>query len=921
MNESVSIGSVLQEKARNPKARFVFPSSVAADFWARECLLRGWAAAVEANRFLGWDRFRDSAFRPSDASGRTADKHVRLLFASELLRRNAEAPFLRALIQPERADGWRPFAAGLARALPSLWMFLGQRQRRVDLEAADYVEVAHRYGSFLAQKGLVEPAWNRGAFDPGSGAWTIFFPELMEDFPDYEEALAGNSAVSMMRIPGDAHIPPVEIHARMLDEIGTVLDDIRDFIEVDSTAIDGVVITCPDLDALRPYLAREARLRGVPLDFRSGAPLSSHPAGRIFERIADLTGSGFPYEGLRDLVMDSGLSWREGGAAAELLSFGARMTVARGWKDGGKDVDAWEAAFREAGDSAGAGMKAFYRGLKANALAIVGARDFKAIKGAWTAFSKSMLDPLSWKPEANRVIGRCVACLDALDAAKALGGFDDIEGAYGIFASALAEERYVGASSAGGARVYDYRVSAGIEAARHYVINASEDGVSVRAGELSFLREDLREGMGFVVRDMSAAFLRAYGLSGKLVSISCSLEGADGAQMPHGAFELRMERDLPDRTSSDPNRALGDYFARKARFPASMAPSALRGLEYASRVSFKRPITDWTSGVAERRGIDVAGRAAIESLSAGMDEGVLALSPSMIARYRNCPVSWLWESVLGAGKEPEGIAALDTAFIGSAYHKALQYLYEEGDVVGAGGVAAEDRIEGALRSAASSMARRRGPLARVIIEMSGSDIALVLRKVAEADAALMPGASVVAIEREASASFPEIGIVVRGRLDRLMRSPCGQVIVDYKSSGNLRRSDYAPVTDGSDVKDLVDVQFPAYALILKEGGLADGQAHGDAGGEGVCALAFSIGKRTYVAIAADEGERGTGGKRKAVMDKGTFSAAAAKLLESAAGIAGELRAMSYPLPSREDMETACGSCPTRNVCRERYNVR
>ncbi len=921
MDESVSIGSVLKEKARNPKARFVFPSSVAADFWSRECLIRGWAAAIEANRFLGWDRFRDSAFRPGDSSGRSADKHVRLLFASELLRRNAEGPFLRALILPERADDWRPFAAGLARALPSLWMFLGQGQRRGDPEAADYREVAHRYGAFLSEKGLAEPAWNRGAFDPGSGEWTIFFPELMEDFPDYEEALARNPSVSMRRIPGDAPIPPVEIHARMLDEIGTVLDDIRDFIEEDGAAIDGVVITCPDLDALRPYLAREAKLRGVPLDFRSGAPLSYHPAGRIFGRIADLTGSGFPYESVRDLVMDSGLSWREGGAAADLLAFGARMTVARGWKEGGKDVDAWEAAFREAGDSAGAGMKAFYRGMKANALAIARARDFKAIKGAWTVFSKSMLDPLSWKPEANRVIGRCVACLDALDAAQALGGFDDIEGAYGIFVSALAEERYVGAISAGGARVYDYRVSAGIEASRHYVINASEGGVSVRAGELSFLREDLREGMGLVVRDMSAAFLRAYARSGKRVSVSCSLEGVDGAQMPHGSFELRMERDIPERSSSDPNRALGDYFARKARFPAILAPSTLRGLEYASRVSFKRPSTDWTSGDAERRGIEAAGRAAIESLSAGRDDGALVFSPSMIAQYRRCPVSWLWESVLGAGKEPEGIAALDTKFIGSAYHKALQYLYEEGDVAGSGGVAAEDRIERALRSAASSMARRRGPLARVIIEMSGSDIVLVLRKVAEADAALMPGAKVEAIEREASASFPELGIVIRGRLDRLMRASCGPIIVDYKSTGNLKRSDYAPVVDGSDVKDLVDVQFPAYALILREGGLADGQAHYEAEGGGICALAFSIGKRAYVAIAADDGELGTGGKRKAVMDKKTFSAAAARFLEIAASIARDVRAMSYSLPSREDMETACGSCATRNVCRERYNVR
>jgi hypothetical protein len=916
---------VLEAAVKDRDKGIVFPSSVAADFWARETIIRGWARALDGERFLGWDRFRELAFSAPDDGRTEAGKEIRSLFAADLLAENSVRPFLRNIVPRERAGEWTPFAPGLGRALPYLKRLAGKPGSAKDARAADYLEVLRRYEAFLERRSLRESAWGERDFNPRGRTWLIVYPELIEDFTEYGPALSGAPGVAVEAIAAEAAIPSVRVEASVLDEISRVMASVEEFLDCGGGRPDDVVITCAGLDAMKPYLAREAKLRGLPLDVRSGAPLSSHPAGRIFSRFKELADSLFSYESMRDVLLDSALAWKEGCSARELLRFGAEMTVARGWREGAREFDAWESAFKDGGDKADSPMKAFYRGLRTNVLAITGAKGFKEIKAAWSAFSRSMLRPSGRRPDADMVIGRCVAVLDALEDAREAGGFAAVRGAYGLFASSLSAERYVGASAPGGVRVYDYRVSAGMEAKRHFVLNASEALITVRGGVLGFLREDLREGMDLGGRDMSLDFIRAYGLSGEQVFFSSSLEGLDGPQMPHGAFTERLG---PGNTGDDaglrgPVAALEARYAHKAPFPERASPSVRKGLEAAAVCAFHPPAVDWTEEKGRHKGIEAAGRAALMKLRGGEEEGLLVLSPTMLTAYRACALSWLWDKVLGAGKEAEGIAALDQRFIGNAYHKALENLYAVGEAAGSlrGGEAAR-RIERAVGIAAGEMARRKGPLARTIIDMSSSDFAIVLGGVLSKDAEIMPGAVVAALEAEAGVSFPDEGFAIRGRIDRLMRTEEGLVILDYKSRSTLRKADFEPLIEDGAIIDLADVQFPAYALILSEGGMAD------SGGDGAAeerkirgALAFSIGARKYIIVAADDGDLGTDGRKKSVMDRAGLMGAASALKGIASGIAEEIREFRFPMPDREAMETVCGSCVARNVCRARYNVR
>lgn len=894
------VEAAIRSRLDDPASRFVFPSSVAADHWLREATRMGSRDgiardAIARERFASWDDFKEAAVAGGLAGKRPVNRELRLVFCADLLSRNAEKPFLRAVVPPEHRGSWRAFAPALAASLPAT-IRLGDSGPRGNDVIADYRNLRERYAAFLAERGFYEPSWECKRFEARGASWTIFFPELIDDFPEYEAVLSSRpeGEVSTLR-----DSPPrsgsLVSHATALGEIRWVMESIGEAIDSGRASPGEIAVTVPGFAGLKPYLEREAAIFGIPADFRSGTSLAEYPAGRFFSLIAAAAASGCAFPDLRDLLCSGGIPWREREAVRELVDFGLEYTVLCPWKEGARRVDPWLASFRGKGGR-WERAEALYRGLSAQLAEFPKARGFPQLKAAWSAMSHSLMDPAGFPEDLDRVFARCVAAMDQLSRAQRDAGLDEAPWAFPVFLQSLGSQRYVPRSTPGGVRFYDYRVSAGIRPRIHYVMNASQGALDVRTGGCPFLREDLRAALSLEERDSSEDFIRRYAQSGDEVYFSCSDSGIDGAQIPHGYF-LGGERG-PARPAQarGPAGREQEFWAGASGFPERVSRAQRRGLEAAARSAFLPPGSDFRSAAETAWG----GRAL---------DGVASLNVSMIEAYRDCPFAWFFGKRLRARTDESGISSFDARFRGIAVHAAMQRLYEAVARLGPMRAALlgeyADLVPQALDAAIAECERERGSFAGVVLRAGREGVEAVMRSILESDCAAFDGCRVFGVEMDIEGVDEAIGYAVAGRVDRLMEGPDGLWIVDYKT-GKLTMSDYAPEGDDGDRRDL---QMPAYARLLASKGKAV---------SGV--LLYAVKEAAYKAVAADALPPFLS-RAKPQMSLDQLAASGERFARTAREVVEGIRRGRFTTAEPSERGRVCAGCRLRPVCREHYQVR
>jgi hypothetical protein len=897
------VEALVRAHSGDSRTRFVFPSSVAADHWLKEALRLGPSRALPVGRFLSWDRFKEEVVAASLPGKRPAGRELRLVFCADILSRNAEKPFLKALIPPEHRGSWRAFAPALASALPSTSRLGEPKGGDLPEVVGDYLRLRSEYASFLKARGFYEPNWERKAYSAGGFRWIIFFPELIEDFPEYDELLSSR--------PGDEivvsrAVPPrsgrLRQHASLLGELRRALGEAGRAIDSGLAEPADIAFTVPGFSGLRPYIEREAALLGIPVDFRSGDSLAEYPAGRFLSLMLGAATSGFAFADLRDLLLSGGIPWREPGAVRDLVRFGLRYTVLCGWKDGGRDVDPWLATFRGKGPE-WEGAERLYRGLKSQLTAFLRAADFPAIKAAWLAFSHSLIDGEAFPEELDRIFARCVVSLDALSRAQEEAGVKKIPGAFSLYLESLRRERYVPRALPGGVRFYDYRVSAGIRPKLHFILNASQRETTVLYGGCPFLREDLRSELCVEESDSSEAFLRTYAQSGERVFFSCSTEGLDGAQIPHGYFlpePMREESDGgegPAGPSADPESAERDFWAGEGPFPGRISDLRRAAFLSGGETFLLAKGADFSSAPCPERGRQAA--SSMESLNA-----------TDLSAYRECPFAWYFGGRLGAAAEPSGIESFDARFFGNALHLSLEGLY--GSIASGGAFDPAkvdvylDSVQACFSQAVRKTEARLGIFAGIVLDSGGERVMGVMRDLVARDGQTFGGYSILGIEEKIALPGAVGELPLIGRVDRLMEGPDGAWIVDYKSGKAQALKAYKPDAD------CCDLQFPAYALLVRSLGKTLGGA-----------LLYEGANRKYVAIAADSVPPGCGGQKAPAMSLAELGEAGGAFLELAARTMGRIEAGDFRVadPGERRRRGSCVNCPTRAVCRAHYQVR
>ncbi|MBN1242162.1 MAG: PD-(D/E)XK nuclease family protein [Spirochaetales bacterium] len=894
--------------------RFVYPSAVVAENRAARALSRSGFRAVRADRFLGWDEFRDSLTAGQDRR-RLADARIREIFAAGLMRKNAEAPFLSTLVSPDRAaESSMALAPWVASRLPELAPLApsrGFKARDARGALADWAAIAAAYEAFLEERTLRDGAWapSQALARPGKAA--VFLSALVEDFAPWRAALQA-AGVEILDPPSEACLAqlPFVKRASALAEIRGTLRALT--VDLDAGIPAGeLAISAADLEFSRPWLEREAELLGIPLDVRAGKPLAALPGGRFFPELGRASSSRWSGPAVASLLSDEALPWKNPGIVRAILRRGIERHAVAPWTEDGRERDPWEEALRGSPEAAEG-----WRRIRESARRIANAKDYAALSETWMTFRNTYLSDEGWDPVADAVVARCVAELRELDAAAALSGGPGPE-PFRLFLRRLEGTVYVSAATGAGVRVFPWRLAAGARFRRHYLLGASLDSAEVVYARLGFLRDDLRAELGAEDSDASADFLAAYAASADRAFFSCPPRGARGDQAPHGALLRRAVRaaepegpDAPDCRREE-EAWLSDGRAR----PAALSDPLAEGCMAAARTG----LAGRAKVLPGALGPEAAAKAIERRMEADAEGGLpwLRLDPSTMDQYAACGFAALAARLLAVEREPTGIDFADDRFLGEVYHAALEAFWKRVKAEH-GAFRPEKRAEyrawvpeavaqGFLRSA-----ERFGPFALAVLEALAARIewyvAALLDAELEAGSGYFANLEVLDVEEERTLRLDTERVKLSGRLDRVQLKDGKAVIVDYKKSGiptkSAVRGEEGP--DGS--RRLGEAQMPAYQALVEAGGLglasawyASVEGNSDTkAGSFRCALGDGP--------DADLPEAALDSVRKAF---------AAALSATARG----LRAGLYLVPDPAEQEKTCKQCRTRAVCRERYAAR
>ncbi|HPS43238.1 MAG TPA: PD-(D/E)XK nuclease family protein [Treponemataceae bacterium] len=910
--------------------------------------------------------------------------------------RESRVPMFDSIIPAAFAESGDAFAPWIAKILPSLALLERKRraagtsrEEGADGEDRDLALLKADYARFLDAESLFEPSWQIPPLKDAGDRFIIFFPEAIEDFAEYAELLAGAPFVrtvsafqapqgpaqiahpAQAKHPAQATNPANSVNPAQSTRPGELDFGFEDEIEVDDaiaqdakmsepfalsayattrdefkavaleierllgsgTRPESIAVSVPNLESAAPYLLREFTLRSIPFEYRAGTPLGACPAGRFFARAAECVSSGYAFAHVKALLLDRSIPWRNRELAEALIEFGIRNHCVTGWREDGKTVDVWEAAFRDPAwaDPADWRVRDYYRKLSTALSGLVGAKTFSEIRNRWFAFRDEerdgLLDMGVLSAEDDAVLARCVEELGSLASLEIRYPRLMPEKPFSLFVSTLDEEKYVRRRATTGVNVFPYRVAAGTPFPWHFVVDASQDGATVVYSPLDYLRQDKRGAIGVADTDASRAFFELYrrcplfpredepqkdgGSDRESMARGARFSAAErtfsGYRIPHSAFT---------RVTSGAAPIERDAFAREAAW--------LRGSDKEPERLYptqKCAAASWRARGAARgfSYLTCAYGGRVDALTARIKarlmktEGLLVTATHLNA-WSLCGAKLFLGTILKIKEESADAELLNERNIGILYHNVLETVYAK--IRDEDGAFKKERIEdyrawaeAAARDSARGYSEFRGPLAAPLIDTLADRVFDGVTTILESDAELLDGFAPKVLEGELT--YAENGLSYYGRVDRISVNDEGEaVLIDYKSGYVTPTGDYEVSPDGA----LKDCQIPLYAF------LAEHDKAKPCGGKPLAFAWFGdIRKGKYQPVIHDRNTIPWNARTR-LFSREEFEPSMKAFSGMAARYADGIAREDFTRPEGLSW-TECASCDFRKICRYVYSVR
>ncbi len=901
---------------QDPRHIAVFPSEVTARAWLTYLLIspeQQEYRAIREDRIISWDHVKEQLF-PRRDTRIPANRMYRMIFAQIISIENAKHPFLSYLIPRAYAVN----SSSFIRTIMGLCPVLDEVKRQLSYSTSfvtlseDITLLDEKYHTFLDKHGLFEPSFELELLDRSQAEavgkrYTLYFPAVMKDYRQLQPQLDTAPFVTTRSVTAvDFAVPMLHLYQNSSIEIAGSLSYVEDLLQNDVPA-EQIVLTLADYTSMYTDLAHQARLRGIPLQFRSGRPLTDFPVSGLFRDIHQVVREQFSLSSMKRLLLQRSYPWKDRKANQKLIQAGIKASCLKNYvNEQGKEVDVWVQRLRRQKDDS---LLAHYKLVKESCRVLVSSADMKRLWRNLHTFQHTLLIPYvqDHNDEASAVFSYCIDQLQKLvDVSKRLTlpeGFP----VYAAWLTMLESVWYVPQQPASGISVYPYGVSAGIPAACHMLIGMDQAHTAMIDDPYVIFSDQQRKQLGLTPYDMTSELLTVYLHSGRQIRCSCSRKTRSGQQIPASLF---VEHDMIREEEGDIYP--GDPFKEELRyweggqngspFPRRIYPVQLRGFTAADKSVLQKKQLDLSRKSAPSKQFSARFFDDIRDA-----QGNIVISPTSLDRFMGCPFSWFITYGLRVGEEQFESEYTDARSQGILIHSCYERFFSwiedhEGGVFSSKHIDRYQEELGLIIDEELDRYHRRfdAPadaafygVAHYLIEK--------LPALLENEVKILDGWKVESLECKISLADPEKQYMLEGRIDRVCRHGPGRdvAIIDYKKNNWVKVSSFGP---DSERPGSYQLPFYTYLIEMEHPGTT----------EVVYALYYDVTKGKYVKILPCT-------KGKLQIDRDRFDEVIHSMLSDIQLMTHRIKHAAVQIPPGAGSQ--CGSCQFRDICRGRFTIR
>ncbi len=822
-----NIEKLIKERGKNFNYCFVFPNSLSQRLCLNKTLELTGLSTIPSELYISWHIFIKEHFVEN---ANIVTNPIRCLYAEYITNKNEKAtqeghPVFKALIPFDKAHSSNIFANWISSILPELHYFL-ENKSYDDEELEDLRFLAHDYFYFLKEHNLIEAMWERNNFYSDGKKYIIIYPELIDDFYNYEKVLKNNADVEFLHISFNNKKEPYLLEfedARL--EIKYIVSKIEELI-LKGVAVSDIALSIVDIESLKAYVKSEFEIRGLPIDIYVRLPLIQSPFSYLFNDIKEIIEKHYSFEVIKKFFLNKSILWNKQDDINKLINFGIEHNCAYSWKEENKWHNVWDEAFKSLSTykKEDNELFKFFLEIKRNIEKIYYCTSFSEMEKSIKYFLKFYIDKKTFEIEINNRIQKY--CFNLIKELKKVENqfesyFKNAKiNRYNFFLKLLKKLEISPEVDGNGVSIFPFGVPVAVPFKYHFVINMNQRDGNIIYGNLKFLREDKRNEIKAKDIDLTSYYICA--LSNlEHITFSYSKKLYNGYAISHSAFKNKMVIETKHIEDSFYNENC--YFLEKENSFHNIYENQLNHIKKAEHFDVY-PSFSFISSAYPKSFTKLQNKIKEFQYSEGK---FIVSATNLNDFFCKCPTLFFLSNILKIREKNLNAFMFNPRIIGNIYHAILEKIYK--NIMHKEGVFNKDCLksenefsylkilENSFNEVIKINKRNYGPLSELFIKAMELQIKTAIENVLNFDSLhldkytqyIIEGKYKNDVEGDSLIKLEENGILYIGKMDRVVKDSEGLVILDYKTNE-------APENYKIENEMIKDFQMPFYVFLLEQ---------------------------------------------------------------------------------------------------------